>query len=103
MPNVPADYLEKVYAGVLGKLTGVYVGRPFEGWSHHQILKELGYVHYYVHEQFDVPLVVTDDDVSGTFVFIRALEEHGTSPELSAEDIGNTWLINIIEKKSILW
>jgi len=30
---LPTDYLERVYAGVLGKLIGVYFGRPFEGWS----------------------------------------------------------------------
>ena len=101
--SLPADYLERVYAGVLGKLIGVYVGRPFEGWTHQRIVKTLGHVHYYVHERLDSPLVVTDDDVSGTFVFIRALEEHGITPELSAEDIGKTWLNNIIEKKSILW
>ena len=28
--TIPADYTEKVYAGVLGKLIGVYLGRPFE-------------------------------------------------------------------------
>ena len=27
--SIPADYLERVYAGVLGKLIGVYLGRPF--------------------------------------------------------------------------
>lgn len=101
--KLPGDYLERVYAGVLGKLIGVYIGRPFEGWTHQHIVKELGHVHYYVHERLDSPLVVTDDDVSGTFVFIRALEEHGSTPDLSAEDIGKTWLNNIIEKKSILW
>jgi ADP-ribosylglycohydrolase len=103
LSTLPADYLERVYAGVLGKLIGVYVGRPFEGWSHHRIMKELGHIHYYVHERLESPLVVTDDDVSGTFVFIRALEEHGISPNLSAEEIGKTWLNNTVEKKSIFW
>ena len=28
---MPNDYLPRVYAGVLGKLIGVYLGRPFEG------------------------------------------------------------------------
>ena len=28
---------EKVYAGVLGKIIGVYLGRPFEGWDHKRI------------------------------------------------------------------
>ena len=101
--NFSPDYLERVYAGVLGKLIGVYVGRPFEGWTHQRILKKLGQIRYYVHEQADSPLVVTDDDVSGTFVFIRALEEHGVTADLSAENIGKTWLNNTIEKKSIFW
>ena len=30
--SLPADYEERVYAGVLGKIIGVYLGRPFEGW-----------------------------------------------------------------------
>ena len=40
--NLPEDYRERVYAGVLGKLIGVYLGRPFEGWSHERIVQELG-------------------------------------------------------------
>ena len=100
---VPDDYLERVYAGVLGKLIGVYLGRPFEGWTHQRVLKELGHVRYYVHEHFDVPLVVTDDDVSGTFTFPRALEEHGVNPDITSEQIGKTWLNNVIEYRTIFW
>ena len=40
--QIPNDYLERVYAGVLGKLVGVYLGRPFEGWTYQRIMKELG-------------------------------------------------------------
>ena len=29
--SIPADYAERIYAGVLGKIIGVYLGRPFEG------------------------------------------------------------------------
>ena len=32
--TLPNDYLTRVYAGVLGKLIGVYLGRPFEQWTH---------------------------------------------------------------------
>ncbi|CAH0020062.1 unnamed protein product [Clonostachys rhizophaga] len=103
----PEDYLERTYAGVLGKLVGVYLGRPFEQWTYQRILKELGPIHYYVHDKVKSPLVVTDDDVSGTFVFIRALEEHGISADTNfeaiAEDVGRTWLNNTVEKKSIFW
>lgn len=101
--SLPADYLERVYAGVLGKLIGVYLGRPFEGWTYQRIMEELGPIEYYVHDRLGVPLVVTDDDVSGTFGFVRALEEHGVSPDLSSESIGKTWLNAIVEQRSILW
>ncbi|KAI0595064.1 ADP-ribosylation/Crystallin J1 [Biscogniauxia sp. FL1348] len=103
MAPLPPDYLERVYAGVLGKLIGVYVGRPFEGWTHQRIVEELGPVHYYVHDKCRVPMVVTDDDVSGTFTFVRALEEHGASADLSAEQIGKTWLNNVINRRTVFW
>src|ERR1700733_7287926 len=103
MASISADYLERVYAGVLGKLIGVYLGRPFEGWTYQRIMKELGLIEYYVHDRFDAPLVVTDDDVAGTFTFIRALEDYGVKPGLSAEEIGKAWLNSIVEQRSILW
>ena len=37
---------DKVYAGVLGKIIGVYLGRPFEGWYYDRIMKELGPINY---------------------------------------------------------
>ena len=95
-------YLEKVYAGVLGKIIGVYLGRPFEGWPYERILKELGEVNYYVHDKCGVPLIVTDDDISGTFTFIRALEDHGNA-NITPEQIGNSWLNYLVEKKTVLW
>ncbi len=101
--TIPEDYTARVYAGVLGKLIGVYLGRPFEGWEHERILRELGEVNYYVHEQFNVPLIVTDDDISGTFTFLRALPDHGNSPDLTPAQIGQSWLNYIIEKRTILW
>ncbi len=100
---IPADYPERVYAGVLGKLIGVYLGRPFEGWSHERILAELGEIFYYVHERRGVPLVVTDDDLSGTFTFLRALEDYDASRDLTPAQIGQTWLNYIIERRTILW
>jgi ADP-ribosylglycohydrolase len=105
---LPEDYAERVYAGVLGKIIGVYLGRPFEGWTYERISRELGEVRYYVHDRMDVglrhrELVVTDDDIAGTFVFIRALAEHGFSRNLQAADIGKTWLNQIVEGQSVLW
>jgi len=100
---LPADYVDRLYAGVLGKIIGVYLGRPFEQWSHKDIVAKFGEVDYYVHEKLKVPLVVTDDDISGTFTFIRALEDNASDPRLSAEQIGHTWLNYIIKHRAILW
>ena len=96
------DYAERVYAGVLGKLIGVYLGRPFEQWTYDRIMEQLGEINYYVHEQLGVPLVVTDDDISGTFTFLRALEDYGNSANVTAEQIGKGWLNYLIENDTIL-
>lgn len=104
----PSNYYERVYAGVLGKIIGVYLGRPFEMWTHEQILANLGEIRYYVHDRYDLPLrnhllVVTDDDISGTFTFLRSLPDYDNSLDLAPEQIGQTWLNYIIENRTILW
>jgi len=101
--SLSQDYTERVYAGVLGKLIGVYLGRPFEGWTYERIMAELGEINYYVHEHFKVPLIVTDDDISGTFTFLRALPDYGNSLDLTPAQIGQSWLNYIIEQRTILW
>jgi ADP-ribosylglycohydrolase len=108
VPAIPSDYAERVYAGVLGKLIGVYLGRPFEGWTYERIMQELGPINFYVNERRDVALrshhlVVTDDDISGTFAFPRALADCGFPARISSEQIGNGWLNYIVEDRSVLW
>jgi ADP-ribosylglycohydrolase len=100
---IPENYETAVYAGVLGKIIGVYLGRPFEGWPHRRILKELGEIEFYVNDKLNRPLIVADDDISGTFTFIRALEDHGISREITPDQIGQTWLNYLIEERTILW
>ncbi len=102
---IPADYVERVYAGVLGKIIGVYLGRPFEGWPYERIMDALGEVWYYVNDRIShhPPLIVTDDDISGTFTFLRALEDYDFDPNLTPAQIGQTWLNYLIERKTILW
>jgi ADP-ribosylglycohydrolase len=98
---LPVDYVERVYAGVLGKVIGVYLGRPFEGWSYETIMERLGEIDGYVHDKLNAPLIVTDDDLTGTFTFIRALEDYGDA--VTPAQIGHTWLNSIIEGQTILW
>ncbi len=100
---IPTNYAERVYAGVLGKIIGVYLGRPFEGWGYDKLTERFGEVDYYVHEQLGCRLVVADDDISGTFTFLRALQDFGYDPDLAAAQIGKTWQNYIIEGRTILW
>lgn len=100
---IPNDYEERLYAGVLGKIVGVYLGRPFENWTYDQIMADLGEINYYVHERLNKPLIVTDDDISGTFTFFRALADYGDNSELTPQQIGQSWLNYIIEGRTILW
>ena len=53
------QYEEQVYAGVLGKIIGVYLGRPFEGWTYERIMEELGPINYYVNDKLKQPICVT--------------------------------------------
>ncbi|MBO7223861.1 MAG: ADP-ribosylglycohydrolase family protein, partial [Kiritimatiellae bacterium] len=96
-------YLEQVYASVLGKVIGVYMGRPFEGWWKDHIMRELGVVDSYIYEKCKKPLIVSDDDISGTFTFIRALEDSGLYENTPDDFFGEMWLNYILENQSILW
>lgn len=98
-----SNYEESVYAGLLGKVIGVYLGRPFEGWQKSALEAKWGLINRFVHEDVSQPLVVSDDDISGTLTFIRALEDSGKYADTGAEDFGNAWLNYIIENKSVLW
>jgi hypothetical protein len=103
MTALPPDYSKRAYAAVLGKLIGVYLARPFENWTYQRIMRELGPIEDYVHDRLNCPLVVTDDDIAGTFTFIRALEDHGARADLTSREIGETWLNYLVERRSILW
>jgi ADP-ribosylglycohydrolase len=100
---LPADYPDRVYAGVLGKIIGVYLGRPVEGWTYEAIQERVGDIDRYIHDRLGVPLVVTDDDITGTFTFVRAMADHGHDPAITARQIGRSWLDYLIEKRTILW
>ncbi|NKB99554.1 MAG: ADP-ribosylglycohydrolase family protein [Pseudomonadales bacterium] len=103
MSNLPEDYTERVYAGVLGKVIGVYLGRPFEGWTYELIQERLGDITDYVNDKLDIPLLVTDDDISGTFTFARAMADNNFSRDLTSAEIGRSWMNYLIEERTILW
>lgn len=100
--QLDAAYAERVYAGVLGKFIGVYLGRPVEGWSYEDIGNSFGLVDRYVNKSLGVPLIVADDDISGTLAFARSVEDFPGQP-IGAVEVGKTWLNYIIEDRTILW
>jgi ADP-ribosylglycohydrolase len=102
-PASTADFGEQTYAGVLGKIVGVYLGRAVEGWSYKAITDTFGEIDYYVNDRVGSPLIVPDDDISGTFLFYQALEDNGFPNPIDAATIGDTWLNYIIEDKTVLW
>lgn len=97
------DYALSVYAGVLGKVIGVYMGRPVEGWRKPSIQEKVGQVDRYVASELEQPLVVADDDISGTLTFIRALEDSGELEKTPVSFFGKTWLNYLFKGQTILW
>jgi len=96
-------FADQVYAGIVGKLIGVYLGRAVEGWSYDAIQNTFGEINFYVNDKVNWPLIVPDDDLSGTFLFYRALEDNGCPADIKAATIGDTWLNYIVEDKTVLW
>ncbi len=97
------EYIERVYSGILGKIIGVYLGRPCEGWTYEHITEEIGEIDYYINEKFKLPLILPDDDICGTFTFLRAITEHNRSLEISPDQISQTLLNYLIENRTIIW
>ncbi len=89
MGKIPGDYLERCYAGWLGKVIGVRLGAPVESWTEAKIQMMLGEPTDYIVNYRDF---AADDDTNGPLFFLRALSDYGCSPALTAEQIGLTWL-----------
>lgn len=89
MGRIPADYMEKVYAGWLGKLIGVRHGAPVEGWSYEKLQKVFGEIDGYL---VDYHAFAADDDSNGPMFFLRALDDYTHTAAITPEQIGLTWL-----------
>ncbi|MEI7884201.1 MAG: ADP-ribosylglycohydrolase family protein [Clostridia bacterium] len=89
MNIIPEDYIEKVYAGWLGKLIGIRHGAPIEGWTYEKIKRVHGTITDYLVDYNDF---AADDDSNGPVFFLRALEDYDYTLKLTPEQIGLTWL-----------
>lgn len=89
MTKIPQDYVERVYAGWLGKLIGVRHGAPVESWTNERIRMAYGKITDYLVDYRDF---AADDDSNGPAFFLRALEDYVYTEEITPEQIGLTWL-----------
>ena len=71
MSKIPADYLQRVYAGWLGKIIGIRHGAPIEGWTYEKIRDIVGEIDSY---PVDYREFAADDDSNGPLFFLRGLE-----------------------------
>ena len=66
-------------------------------------MENFGEIDYYVNESLKVPIIVPDDDISGTFAFVRTIKDNNFQKDLKPKAVGKTWLNYIIEEETILW
>lgn len=96
------EYAERVYAGWLGKCIGVRFGAPLEGWTYDEIRATLGEVSGYAAEDRG-RIFKPDDDTSVPMILIRALEDSGADPNLSAALLGDAVLNYVGYEHGSFW
>lgn len=92
------DYIQKTYAGWLGKVIGIRMGAPIEGWSREKISK------FYGNEMKDYVVdykdFAADDDSNGPIFFVRGLEHY---KNITPREMGYTCLNYIPKEHGFFW
>ncbi len=83
------DTVERIYAGWLGKIVGIRLGAPVEGWTAEKIADVYGETWNY---PVDYNVFAADDDSNGPVFFIRALKDSGHGEALTAQDVAEALL-----------
>lgn len=100
MKPLQNDYLERVYAGVLGKTIGVRHGSNDEGWSYEKIKEVYGEVTDYL---YDFKNFAADDDTNGTFLLLKALTDYQCSKDITSQNIADTLLNYAPDHHGFFW
>ena len=89
MREMVPNYLDKVYAGWLGKTAGIRLGAPIEGFTSDRIDHLYGMLDDYPvkYKRF-----AADDDSNGPFFFLRALEDCGNPQQMTSQDVAKALL-----------
>lgn len=93
------EYVERTYAAWLGKIIGIRLGAPVEGWTAEDIRRTYGRVTGYL---VDYGTFAADDDSNGPLFFVRALERH-CSRDITAEEMGRNVLGWLCDGHGFFW
>jgi ADP-ribosylglycohydrolase len=98
--KIPEHYMEKVYAGWLGKIIGIRLGAAIEGWTYEQIKNVYGELRSYpvAYRNF-----AADDDSNGPLFFIRSLEDCRDLSRFSAQDVAQALLNYAPYERGFFW
>ena len=78
--------IDRLYAGWAGKVIGVRLGAPVEGWTASEIRKAYGKIDGYLKSWKNF---AADDDTNVPIFLIRAMERVQTAEELTSQDIAD--------------
>ncbi len=99
---IPSDYLEKVYAGLLGMNIGIRLGAPVEPtiWTYERIRNTYGEITGYVK---DYKNFAADDDANGPYYFLRSLYDDAVDRRIAPQDVARAWLNYTREGVGMFW
>ena len=96
------DYLERLYAGFIGKNVGIRLGAPVEPaiWTYERIRNVYGEVRAYLKPYRNF---AADDDANGPVFFIRPLIDGDPTRPLDPRDVERAWLDYTREGVGMFW
>lgn len=98
--GIPKGYLEKLYAGWLGKIIGIRAGANIEGWTYEKIKETYGELDGY---PVDFINFAADDDSNGPFFFLRGLQDSAVNYDLKPQDVGEALLNYAAFERGFFW
>jgi ADP-ribosylglycohydrolase len=95
---IKTETIHKIYAGWLGKMIGVRLGSPIEGWTYEQIHHVYGEIYGYLK---DCKRFGSDDDTTVPLFLLRALEDSGF--HLTPQAVGDALLNYSPYERGFFW
>lgn len=92
------QFIDKTYAGWLGKNIGIRVGSPVEWWDFKDIMHTYGYIDKYV---IDYKIFAADDDANGPLFFAKTLLDSADNHDENA--FAKSWLNYVPYGHGFIW